>query len=37
VKLSRKRLAQIVLTIAAAQVTWDAPVTVDISAIERAL
>jgi hypothetical protein len=36
-ELSRKNFAQIVLAIAAVQGTWDTPVTVDISSIERAI
>ena len=36
-ELGRERLAEIVLAIAAVQGTWDVPVTVDVSAIERAL
>src|SRR5215831_8428500 len=35
-RLSRERLAQIVLVIAAVQATWDMPVSVDIRTVERA-
>ena len=36
-KFSGERLAQLVLAIAAVQGTWDTPVVVDISAVEKAI